>query len=91
MVIHRKILIIGAGVHAQVILDILSYDLNNEIIGFTDKDKRKHNSLINGIPVIGDDSVIPKLIKNNEINSIIIGLGYELIEKEKFFIMKLIN
>lgn len=52
----KPIIIIGAGGHAQVLLDILLQQKEN-IIGFTDKSIPKGTVFL-GIPVLGDDSEI---------------------------------
>ena len=53
----KPVIIIGAGDHAKVLLDIL-LEQNIIVIGLTDKNVAK-KTLIYGTPVIGDDSVIP--------------------------------
>jgi len=77
--IKEKILIIGAGTHAKVISDILLYHKNIEIVGFTDITKKKGEK-INGFPILGTDSIILDLYNKGIINSVIIGLGYQLLD-----------
>lgn len=47
-------IIIGAGGHATVVADALLAS-GVEVIGFTDRDARRHGTLCLGLPVLGDD------------------------------------
>lgn len=67
----KPVIIIGAGDHAKVLLDIL-LEQNIIVIGLTDKNVAKE-TLIYGTPVIGDDSEILKY-KSNEIE-LVNGIG----------------
>lgn len=57
----KKIVLIGAGGHCKVIIDIIKSTNEYEIIGITDK-TAKRNLL--DIPIIGDDSVLWDVYKN---------------------------
>lgn len=67
----KPVIIIGAGDHAKVLLDIL-LDQNIKVIGFTDKNIPK-GTLIYDIPVIGDDSVYTNY-RTNEVE-LVNGIG----------------
>ncbi len=67
----KPVIIIGAGDHAKVLLDIL-LDQNENVIGLTDKSLSK-GTCIYGVSVIGDDSEILKY-KADEIE-LINGIG----------------
>ena len=54
----KPLIIIGAGDHAKVLLDIL-LDQDENVIGLTDKSVQK-GTIIYNVPVIGDDEVILK-------------------------------
>lgn len=56
----RKVVIIGAGGHAKVVIDILKSDPAIDIVGCTDQNPGR---TIAGIPVIGDDSILPELLR----------------------------
>ena len=71
MLNNKPVLIIGAGDHSKVLLDIL-LDQNIKVIGFTDKNIPK-GTLIYDIPVIGDDSVYTNY-KTNEVE-LVNGIG----------------
>ena len=79
----ERVLIIGAGGHSRVILDILSYDKNKEVIGFTDSNKNMHGKKINNITILGDDSIIEDEKINEKLDSVIIGLGWNLIKRRR--------
>lgn len=81
--LKQKIIIIGSGGHAKVILDILK--IRYEIIGFIDPMKKKSEELIDGICNLGDDDTL-KEINLNKI-SFANGIGmmpYRSIRKEIF-------
>ena len=78
-----KAIIIGTGGHARVILDILNYDRNIEIVAFIDKEIHGSDERIMGIPVLGDHSVLPGLLKSG-IKGAIIGVGDNKIRKEYY-------
>lgn len=67
----KPVIIIGAGDHAKVLLDIL-LEQNVTVIGLTDKSISK-GTCIYGVPVIGDDSEILKY-KTDEIE-LVNGIG----------------
>lgn len=54
----RKIVLIGAGGHCKVIIDIIKSIGEYDIVGITDKNAKE--SLLN-VPIIGDDSVLQKI------------------------------
>ena len=67
----EKILIIGGGGHAKVVISLLKKLNNYEIVGFTELEK-KNNIL--GIKYLGTDEVLKDLF-NDGIKNAVIGLG----------------
>lgn len=68
----EKILIMGAGGHGRVVLDILLESKEYEVIGFLDSDIRLHGKIVNNFKVYGDISLTSKLkIEKNVIGGII--------------------
>jgi sugar O-acyltransferase (sialic acid O-acetyltransferase NeuD family) len=63
---------IGAGGHAKVLIDILRLN-GSEIVGLTDRDPKLWGTHVSGVPVLGDDSVLPKL--KGEVAGAFIGIG----------------
>ncbi len=55
----RNLIILGAGGHAKVLIDCLSFSGYN-IIGITDADKAKYNSKLLGLNIIGPDDEVFK-------------------------------
>ncbi len=78
-----KTIIIGAGGHARVIFEILSYDWNIDVVAFVDNVIPTSDEKIIGIPVYGDHSVIPEMVKNG-VKAAIIGVGKNSIRKAYF-------
>lgn len=67
----KKIVLIGAGGHCKVIIDIIKSTGEYDIIGITDK--RSNDSILD-IPIIGDDSVLKQLY-NEGVRYAFIGIG----------------
>lgn len=55
------ILIVGAGGHARVVLDILRAAGQHRPIGFLDADETLHNTIVMGVPVLGHPQHLSKL------------------------------
>jgi len=68
----NPVIIIGAGGHANVLIDALKLSVS-EIIGIVDADPNKKDSLILGVPVIGDDETV--LSYNNESIELVNAIG----------------
>lgn len=60
----RKIIIIGAGGHAKVLINSL-FEQNLEILGIVDADSSKLGESVLGIKIIGNDDVIQKYSVND--------------------------
>jgi FlaA1/EpsC-like NDP-sugar epimerase len=72
----QRALIIGAGDAGQnLVREILKFPENSYMpIGFIDDDRRKLKAKINGVKVFGDRNVIPTVVKEWEIDIIIISI-----------------
>jgi len=70
----QRVLIYGAGTAGQLLLSemISSPDNIYMPIGFIDDDPKKRKAIINGLRVFGDRNLIPNLVKELEIDMIII-------------------
>ncbi|MBN2376942.1 MAG: acetyltransferase [Sedimentisphaerales bacterium] len=53
-----KIVIVGAGGHGRVVLDILRNNHQFEVVGFLDSNPALHNNFVDGIEVFGDLSAL---------------------------------
>ena len=78
-----KIAIIGAGGQARIVYEILSYDRNIEVVAFVDNVVRSGKESIKGIPIVGDHSVLPELIKNG-VRGAIVAVSMNDIRKAHF-------
>lgn len=67
------ILIIGAGGHGRVVLDILRAAATYNPIGFVDADPALAGTTISGLPVLGPTNLLPKLRKQVQGGIVAIG------------------
>ncbi|MDI6703310.1 MAG: acetyltransferase [bacterium] len=67
----KKVVGVGAGGHAKVLIDILKKEDTYEIVGITDVKQELFGSEIFGIPIIGSDEELPRLFES--------GVGYAFI------------
>jgi FlaA1/EpsC-like NDP-sugar epimerase/lipopolysaccharide/colanic/teichoic acid biosynthesis glycosyltransferase len=72
-----RVLIVGAGEEGQ----LLAWQLQNrtpgkgyQVLGFVDQDRGKHGMLIHNLPVYGNRSLIPELVKRLHVDLIIIAI-----------------
>ncbi len=70
---REKIILLGSGGHAGIVLDILNETGLYDIIGLTTKSLKK-GDFFKGIPILGDDSILNEYQKKG-INKIAIGVG----------------
>lgn len=66
--------IIGAGGHGKVVLEILRLAGQHEIFGFIDADPFRIGDRVLGVPVLGDVNLLPKL-KRKDVRAAIIAIG----------------
>ena len=72
-----RLLIIGAGDAAEKILRELQSNprLKYDVVGFLDDDPKKHGMQIHGVPVLGDIDQLMSLVKEYEVNEILIAIA----------------
>jgi UDP-perosamine 4-acetyltransferase len=68
-----RIVGIGAGGHAKVLIDILRLQGQTEIVGLTDRNQQLWGTRVSGVPVLGDDNVLMTLLP--DVRGVFIGLG----------------
>jgi UDP-perosamine 4-acetyltransferase len=78
-----KIAIIGAGGQARIVYETLSFDRNVQVVAFVDNVVHGSDEWIMGIPVMGDHSVIPKLLENG-VKGAIVAVGDNKIRAAHF-------
>lgn len=71
----RRVLILGAGGHGRVVLDILLHSDGNRVIGFLDNNANVHGRRIDGLPVLGALDQLPQLARAHDIDGVIIAIG----------------
>lgn len=98
-----RIIGLGAGGHASVILDLIDSlpEAPYEVVGLLDPDRRRHGSVFQGAKILGDDTLLPEL-RREGVASCFIGLGsvgrttgrrriYELAEAHAFDVVRLVH
>ncbi|MCP4139323.1 MAG: acetyltransferase [Chloroflexi bacterium] len=70
----ENILILGAGGHAKVIVDIIELEAKYNVVGILDQDPKIIEPIL-GYPLLGKEENLPKLIKEYAIKGIIIAIG----------------
>ncbi len=70
-----NVVIIGAGGHGRVVLDILHHDINVGSLSLVDDDDKYKNNMIDGAPVLGKINSLPSLIPKHRLGGAIIAIG----------------
>jgi UDP-perosamine 4-acetyltransferase len=70
----KKLVLLGPGGHASVVLEILKQYKDIKIIGFTDADN-SNDQLYKDFPILGTDEVLKELIKENNATHAFITVG----------------
>ena len=77
----ENILILGAGGHAKVIVDIVDLEGKYNLVGIIDQNLAEKKPLL-GYPLLGKEEDLPKLIKEHAIKGIIIAIGDNFIRSK---------
>jgi len=85
--IMEKIILVGAGGHCKVIIDIIKSASKYNIVGVTDKAYTLgEDKLVLDIPIIGDDSILKDLYKSGVKNAFVcIGALQDILVRDKIF------
>jgi len=78
-----KIVVIGAGGHARVILDVLKAQGGHEIIGIIDKNHHPDENL-EGVPILCTFDKLPELISKEGVEGAIVAVGDNHIRKNYY-------
>jgi UDP-perosamine 4-acetyltransferase len=79
-----KTVIIGAGGQARIVCDILSYDRNIDIVGFTDSEIRDPDERIFGRRILGRHDDIDDLVAQHEIRAAVIAIGNNALRADRY-------
>jgi len=71
---REKVVGLGAGGHAKVLIEILRLNDGLELVGLLDNDPKLKDKSVMGLPVLGDDAMLPKL-KANGVRRFFVGIG----------------
>jgi UDP-perosamine 4-acetyltransferase len=86
-----KIIIIGAGGHSRAVYECLRQNKNLEVVAFIDNVLGEKTELIMNIPVLGPHSVIPGLIKEENVKGFALGIGDNKVRAERYNELKLLG
>jgi sugar O-acyltransferase (sialic acid O-acetyltransferase NeuD family) len=70
-----RVLIIGAGGHGRVVLDILLQAGHHQVVGFLDNNDAIHGRRIDGVPVRGPIAMLPEAARDLRADGVIIAIG----------------
>lgn len=65
---------LGAGGHARVVIEILRFDPSVELVGLLDPNPELQGGEMMGLPVLGDDTLLPRLAVDG-IGNFFVGVG----------------
>lgn len=71
----QRALIIGAGGHGRVVLDILLQHSGCEVVGFLDNNTAIHGRRVDGLPVLGSVADLTRFASQLQIDGIVIAIG----------------
>ena len=71
----RRVLIIGAGGHGRVVLDILLQAGIHQVVGLLDSNTDIHGRRVDGLPVLGDPEDLPLIAEQHQIDGVVIAIG----------------
>lgn len=75
---QKKVVIVGGGGHAKIVIDILQENNKFELVGYTSHPIATDN--IFGVPCVGDDSILPTL-QEKGVENFCIALGNNRMRK----------
>lgn len=70
-----KVIVIGAGGHAKVIIDIIEKENKYEIAGIIDNNPKLWGSKLLGYEILGNEDKLKEIAQNNNEIKVIIGIG----------------
>jgi sugar O-acyltransferase (sialic acid O-acetyltransferase NeuD family) len=89
-VVGTNVVIIGAGGHARVVYEILTYDPNINVVGFVDNAAGTTGEMIMDKPIVGDHTILPELLEEGIVGAAI-GIGDNKLRRSQFEVIKTIG
>jgi UDP-perosamine 4-acetyltransferase len=74
MITGTDVVGLGAGGHAKVILDILSFYDEYRVVGLTNADPSTVGLRVMGVPIVGSDDILPRM-RAEGVSTAFIGVG----------------
>ncbi|MGM0502721.1 MAG: acetyltransferase [Bacillota bacterium] len=71
----KNIVLIGAGGHCKVVIDIIQQNENYNLVGLIDKDHQNIGNKVLQVPIIGTDSDLEEILKQGQASSALIAIG----------------
>ena len=68
-------MILGAGGHGRVVLDILLQGATYDVTGFLDNNEEVHGRRVDGVPVLGSIEELTAIVAEHGIDGVIIAIG----------------
>ena len=75
LLVPKRVLIVGAGWAGKTIYEVIRTDPSIKVVGFVDDDTTKHGEMKNP-PVLGDCSILDKMIKAHQVDSVIMAISH---------------
>ncbi len=74
---RRRVLIVGAGKAGATLSTTIQRDhsIHYDIVGFVDDDVDKHTRYVNHIPILGGHELLPRLIRQQQVDEIAIAIS----------------
>ncbi|HEX5038514.1 MAG TPA: acetyltransferase [Candidatus Limnocylindria bacterium] len=79
-----RTVIVGAGGQARIVCDILGYDRNIEVVGFTDNEIRDPGERIFDRPILGRHEDMADIVAEHEIRAAVVAIGDNAVRAERF-------
>lgn len=70
----HRVIGIGAGGHAKILVEVLRETGGYDLVGFTDQRPDLKGKRLLGVPILGDDSLLP-LLRNEGVDTAFVGVG----------------
>ena len=72
---RKRVLILGAGGHGRVVLDILKQAVHDEVVGFLDNNADIHGRRVDGVPVLGAIAGLAAVAEQAGCEGVVIAIG----------------